>query len=263
MPAAKKRLFLLGFLCGAVFLLMTAGCLYADSYYPNSGVDTTDDAFPLTPHSTQWMIDYEWDQYIDASPMGMPVFEWKYGISDRLDCGIQVPYLMAPCAQPDSVYGFTDIGFGFKYLWTPVKPGRIMVATIASCKPQTTDSESYLGSGATDYDAHLVLSYVKEPFRYHLNYGYTFWGELPGIPQVPSPFYKAKIDYTMSPQFSWSAEVYGEDSQNPDFFLSTLQSTIKTTWQVNSKLALDFGMAFGLNTQSPLRRYLFSITYGP
>jgi hypothetical protein len=246
----------------AIFFLWCMPCApaRADSYYPNSGVDVTDDAATVKKNHYQLLFETEWDEMVPPPSEGLSSFAVKYGLTDNLDMGILLPYtFITDPVQP--LYGFSDLQLGFKYFWTPHREKGLLVSTVASMKAATADPVSGLGTGSCDYAAHMVFSLEGEKWKYHLNYGYTFWGELPGIPRASTPYYRFKVDYEPSEQWSLSSEVYGENSPNPDYFGAPLSSTVKATWQLNETLSLDFGVAFGLNPDAPVRRYLFSLTY--
>lgn len=231
----------------------------ADSFYPNAGVDTTDEAATVELNHRQWLLDYEWDfepfgEYWETAYLG-----YKQGLTNRLDFGIELPYSMM-LGFDSAASGFDDIGLGVKYLWTPLKEKHILCATVFSMQPASSISNSAFSDGTCDYSLHMVASYEHERWRHHLNLGETVWGAIPDIPRSPTTYYKFKADYQFSPQWSLSGEVYGETSPNVDFYPSPFQTTVKTSWQLNDHVTLDFGIAFGLNPDSPVRRYLFGLT---
>lgn len=232
----------------------------ADSFYPNAGVDITDEATPLELHHYQILYDYEHDEFRGQAPLGIHAVAVKYGVTRNFDMGIQLPYTIT-FEDISRLSGYNDLSFGFKYLITPLGQKRIMASVIGSMKVYNADFEKELSDGATDYSLHMAFTYELEKWKYHLNYGYTFWGSIPGYEVKPSPYYRFKTDYISSDQWSFSAELYGSGSPNLDYAGAPMQTTVKTTWQMNSSLSFDAGMAFGVNTDAPIRRYLFSITY--
>jgi len=245
-----------------VFLgLWAPGELRADSFYPNAGVDTTDEAETVPYHHGQVLLNSELDRPIAQPFYQMTTLAFKYGLSPRLDFGLQLPYTDYWNSSP-YVSGFNDLQGGFKYLWTPnLEENRLLVSTIFSLKPDTADYKDDLGNGATDCALELVVTHRLGRWAEHFNYGYNFLGTSPDTPRPNHPYYKFKIDRECSQAFSLSAEIYGEDNADNDFNENTLQSTVKFTYALSSNLSLDYGMAWGLNGRTPLRRNLFGFTW--
>jgi hypothetical protein len=244
----------------SALLLSSSNGAYADSYYPNSGVDVTDDARTIEKNHSQWILNYEWDEFNEGPSVGIPTFGYKYGLSDRFDIGIQFPYIFS-LDSVNRFSGIDDFECGFKYLWTPPKEGHVWVSSIFSAKAATAPTDTFRGNGVTDYAAHLAITYESGRWTNNLNYGYNFWGNIPDVPRAATPFYRCEITYQCSPTWSLSAEVYGQRSPNEDFYGSPLQATLKTTLQVSKSFGLDIGIAKGLNGDAPVRRYLLGIAY--
>lgn len=204
-------------------------------------------------------MNYEWDELPDGPSVGIPSFSYKYGLSDRLDAGVQFPYIFSIDGM-NRFSGIDDFECGFKYLWMPLKKEHIWVSTIFSAKAATAPVDDIRGNGATDYAAHLAMTYESGRWTNSLNYGYNLWGDIPDEPRAATPFYRYEITYQCSSAWSLSAEVYGQKSPNQDFYGSPLQATFKTTLQLARNFSLDIGLAKGLNNDSPQRRYLIGIT---
>lgn len=231
----------------------------ADSFYPNAGVDTTDEAPTVPAGHSKAILNYEWDELGDGDTIGFFVPAFKYGLSSRLDVGVQVPYSFGDSTKtlPD---GFADLQMGFKYMWTPLAENHVWVATVLGMKPATASSEKGLGNGACDYCFHVIATYEMPRWCHHLNFGYNLFGNMPSFSRDTVPYFKYKIDQKTSPVLVCSLEFYGQQSPNEEVFGSPFQTTLKTSWRLNSSLTFDAGIAFGLNYESPLRRYLFGLT---
>ncbi|MFH0801454.1 MAG: transporter [bacterium] len=260
-PGLLKKLFpiLFLYLVFSLFLFFIREPASADSFYPNAGVDTTDEA-PTVPFGcSQTILNYEWDELGDGDTIGFVVPAFKYGLSSRLDAGVQVPYAFGDSTKqlPD---GFADLQMGFKYLWTPLAKNHLWVSTVIGLKPVTASSENGLGNGVCDFSFHFIASCDMPRWRHHLNFGYNLFGRMPSFSRNTVPYVKYKIDQKTSPVLVCSLEFYGQKSPNEEVFDSPFQTAFKTSWRLNSNLTFDAGIAFGLNPQSPLRRYLFGLT---
>lgn len=237
-------------------LLLLPGISSADSFYPNSGVDTTDEAYTISLHHGQCILNTEWDCFADAPSSTATFLAIKYGIAENLDIGIQLPY--TDIFEKDDVNrGFNDAQFGLKYRFTPPMEKRILLAAIISAKPATFGPINDQNNGVLDFSSHLIGTYKINKWQYNANYGYSFWGNIPDNTRKPSPFYKLETTYNCSENYSLSGEVYGQKGP----YVSPLQATIKMSYQFRPQLTLDLGIASGLNNDAPLRRYLMGLTW--
>ena len=234
--------------------------LGADSFYPNAGVDTTDEAETIPDHHGQWLLNSEVDRQPDQPFYQLTTLDFKYGFSPRWDIGIQQPY--TAYWGSGNASGFNDFMGGLKYLWTPkLEEGRIIFSTVASIKLNTANLQEGLGNGVTDIAVHAIATHRWEKWAEHLNYGYNFLGKAPGVSRSNHPYYKFKVDRELSPCLDGSAEIYGEDNADLNFNQNTLQATVKFTCSLSDTFSLDYGMAWGLNNSSPIRRNLFGLTW--
>lgn len=231
----------------------------ADSFYPNAGVDTTDEAPTVPAGHSQLILNYERDENDDGGSIGFFGPGFKYGLTPRLDAGFQIPYSFGDSSGviPD---GCADLQMGLKYLFTSLAEGHLWVSAVLGVKPATASEENGLGNGACDYSFHLVASYRKYRWRHHLNLGYNLFGRMPSYSRSTVPYFKYKVDNETSPVLTCSLEFYGQQSPNAEMVSSPFQTTLKTSWQLSDHVVFDVGMAFGLNSESPLRRYLFGLT---
>ncbi|MCL5037306.1 MAG: transporter [Chloroflexi bacterium] len=235
-----------------------SGPAFADSFYPNSGVDTTDEVFTVPYRHSETFMNFESDELGDGTKASSGLIAFKYGILKRMDFGVQLPYNFQ-LKNSGGYSGPEDVQFGIKYLCTPPEENHLLASAIFGVKPQTGNVDKALGTGTTDYSFHLALSYLENKWKHHLNYGYNLWGRLPGVPRASTPYYKYKMDYDASERLSYSLEFYGSKSPNLDYYGSPLQTTIKVSYYLRENLCFDAGLAFGLNQDAPVRRYLFGI----
>ena len=209
----------------ALLWLLALNFIFADSFYPNAGIDTTDEALTVPFHHSQWLLNLEWDRLWDLPFTQILTPAFKYGISDRLDFGIQFPYTTF-LGQSPQLSGFNDWALGIKYLWTPLKENHLWFSTIFGVKPQSADFNNNLGTGSTDFSFHFAATFEQGKWCNHLNYGYNFLGKSPVLSRQSHAYYKYKLDYETSPQWNFSGEIYGERSANLDLSGSPLQTTL-------------------------------------
>jgi hypothetical protein len=238
------------------FCFFYASTSFADSFYPNAGVDTTDGAATIPFRHSQWLLNTEWDEFRDTPRSTVTYLAFLYGFAENMDLGIQLPYTDI-FKRTVADRSLNDVQFGMKYRFTPEKDGKILVSTILSAKPPTSGPINDVNNGVWDFSAHLVGTYQVNKWAYNANYGYSFWGNIPDNPRKPSPYYKFEGTYNFSDKYSLSGEIYGQ--KGPD--VSPLQTTIKTSYQIRPSLTLDVGIALGLNNDAPVRRYLMGLTW--
>ena len=105
----------------------------------------------------------------------------EYGLTDRHQCGIGVPYLfrdfknsaLAVHKTPD---GFGDVWLYLKYRWLVETPARPAIASDIWVKTHTGDSRSGLGNSETDVKLTMEVSKRIGDVSLHLNPEITFTG---------------------------------------------------------------------------------------
>jgi len=165
-----------------------------------------------------------------------------YGVSDRLDIGVAVPFVrvelnasvlatlerLATAQEPDVhafeganpdqhtyrlsgvASGLGDIVLRAKYAFTPGKP--VGLAAAVETRLPTGDETNLLGTGGVETKLFAIASLHKGPVSPHVNLGYTFSskGALPDDATLQDEIgVTAGLDVAVSPRLTMSFDVLG------------------------------------------------------
>ena len=153
----------------------------------------------------------------------------SYGLTERLEAGIQIPFLgwdgnlsvrhqgINWFEEKDIDSGLSDIILNLKYAWLKEKNSPWGLSSNLLVKTPSGDKGNYLGDGETECGFNNVLSYYAKRFNLHLNLGYTFLGEVDcfaervKLDDILS--YGVALNIPLSENFAFVTQVY--DSQRP------------------------------------------------
>jgi len=164
-----------------------------------------------------------------------------YGVSDRLDIGVAVPFVRVKLnasvhaeierlatsqdptvhafegANPDAhtyrlsgvASGLGDIVLRAKYAFTPGKP--VGLAAAVETRLPTGDETNLLGTGGVETKLFAIASLHKGPVSPHVNIGYTFSskGALPDATLLDEIGATVGLDVAVSPRLTMSFDVLG------------------------------------------------------
>ncbi len=236
---------------------------FADSFYPNSGIDVTDEADTVSAGHSELFFESDYNQERNNSTSGNLSAGFKCGLSNSLDVGIQLPYSLLLDSRAGNASGFNDIQFGLKYKLNSANLNHIQVATAVGVKPPSASLDNNLGNGVFDLSGQIDVSYYTKQFKHHLNYGYNWLEPVAGTPRRNHSFYKYKLDYEPSEESRWSyaTEIFGEQNEDPTASTDPLSIKVITQLRSNENLTFNFGVSFGLTNADPTRRYLFGVIF--
>lgn len=189
-----------------------------------------------------------------------PTFGFTYGLTDRCNIGVGVPYLNH-INNNTVTRGYEDINLGFSYLLTPPNKNLGVLAAFG-VKPQTTKNPTLSGNGAADYSGVLAATYnLSKKWSFSANYGWNYWGQTGALPANATPFSTAMLTYNPSSQFSFYAEYYALNPQYLNTYFSPTYWDIAGSWNLSKKWNFQAGTRFGLNSQATETQYLLSMSY--
>ena len=172
------------------------------------------------------------------------VFAVTYGVHDRLDLGIVVPFLhvkldasvqatidrLSTAAEPEihsfpdgdsalftaggSASGLGDIVLRAKWRALPAVGGGLAVAT--DVRVPTGDESNLLGTGGVQAKVYAVGSMARGPFSPHVNAGYTFStvGALPDTRLRDEINVAAGFDWALTPRATLAVDWVGRSLQD-------------------------------------------------
>lgn len=174
-----------------------------------------------------------------------------YGITERIELSVEVPYLFHNHEGEDRMDGIGDINLVGKFLLLEEKEMRPALALKGAVKTKSGNEEKGLGSGDIDYSVVGVTSKSFGTLALHGMFGYAFVGAN-GDDNVRNIYlYGLAADYSVTDKFHLVAEIVGNrhpDRTMPDHPLSGL---LGFTHQVADKVILDGGVRYGFNDAVP------------
>lgn len=174
-----------------------------------------------------------------------------YGVTERLEMSLELPYIIHKPAEESSIQGLGDINVVGKYQLfegTDVWP---MFAIKGAIKTSSGSSTKGLGTGDLDYSLVAVASKELGPFTFHTMFGYTFVGDN-GESNVQDVYvYGFAVDYALTEAFHLVSEVTGNRNSDTEAADDPVSSLIGATYKISEKVTVDGGMRFGCNDAAP------------
>jgi hypothetical protein len=191
------------------------------------------------------------------------VFTVDYGISDRLEFGVNAPLITlinSSIAAPRNVSGIGDTQFGLKYNFLTEREGskRPAMAAVIYIEAPTGNTQKELGSGLTDYWLYGILQKsLTKKTKGRLNGGILFSGNsstgLIGIQSSRGHIYtgNGSLVREFSDRLTLGAEVFGAVTSNFALNRGQLTTQLGGDYALTKKLTLSFGILGGRFSASP------------
>ena len=191
------------------------------------------------------------------------VFTIDYGITDRLEFGVNAPLITlinSNVVSPRTVSGVGDTQFGLKYNFLNEREGskRPAITAVFYVEAPTGDSKKQLGSGLTDYLLYGVLQKsLTKRTKGRLNGGILFSGNnstgLIGIETERGHIYtgNASIVREFSDRLTLGAELFGAVASSFALDRGQLTTQVGGDYAFTKKLTLSFGLLAGRYSSSP------------
>ena len=191
------------------------------------------------------------------------VFTLNYGITDKLEFGINAPYLTfsnSKIVERRNLSGIGDTQFGVKYNFYAEHEGSRLpaMALVFYIEAPTGDSKKQFGSGLTDYWLYgIVQKSLTKKTKGRLNGGILFSGNdstgLIGIESVRGQVYtgNGSVVRDFSDRLKLGVEVFGAVTGNFKLNRGQLTTQIGGDYQLTKKFMLSFGLLGGRYTASP------------
>lgn len=174
-----------------------------------------------------------------------------YGITERLELSVEIPYMINQLEREIIQKGIGDINLVAKYLL--IQEGKINPAFTLKgvLKLDTGDFEKGLGSGDKDYSIFVVASKSIKNLTLHGQVGYTWIGKEKDENLRNIYLYGLALDYGLTDAFHIVGEINGyrhpdrREAENPrDILLGII-------YKLSEKFTLDFAIRRGLTASTP------------
>ena len=175
----------------------------------------------------------------------------KYGLFERADIGIDLPYQSITPSGGSNASGLADVNVKSKIGIIPLNDNNLGVSVGLNAKLANGDSAKGLGSGAVDYSINTIFTKTLPNSLVHLNLGYTFTGQPSGQSLNNVISCGLAGQYNLRDSFRVLGEVFGSTPSDPASNLDLAAAQIGFNWDFNPNLTLDAGYTVGLSDASP------------
>lgn len=221
----------------------------------------TDDAGTLSAHEFTSAFGMVFTSADDGSEETGLTLDLGYGITDRLEVTVQLPWVSLGPESGSRHAGIGDIQIRPEFrLWEEgtVRPE---VSIAGSVKFQNGNDEKGIGSGETDGSLSGQFSKTIVPFTLHLNLGFTAVGQAPGTDLDNVIFYNGAVEFEAAEKLTLVAEITGSTHSDPTSEEDPLEILFGFLYEFSEGFTLDFGIGAGLNNASPDLRVTSGVTY--
>ncbi|MFB3895879.1 MAG: transporter [bacterium] len=165
----------------------------------------------------------------------------KYGITDKWELGLDLPYISISPDVGEDVDGIGDLNVWTKYRFLDESKTCMGLAAGVNVKLNTGDEDVVGTNDDTDWTPFIMASFKPaEQFALGAKLGYTFMGE----DNTDDEFlYGVWGGYYVKPNFGIVAELYGNTQEGDD----PLMLDAGVTYGVSENVGVTFGGGAGLN----------------
>ncbi len=205
---------------------------------------TTDDAETVEKGKFELEIGYDWIKNSDNTKNQEMGISLKGGLTDWMDLGISVPFIIEEENNKLNEWGKIEIGAKFSILKEKEKNPGISFTISGTPKPDEGDKI---------YGVNLILSKGFEKMAFHINTGTYSLKTASGNKNVFT--YSGAIEYNILEKLNLVGEIAGEiNDEKPVEILTGIN------YKLNENLIFDLGFAKGLNDNTPDWRITAGIT---
>lgn len=183
-----------------------------------------------------------------------------YGITERIELSLEIPYLFHNYKEENVENGIGDITIVSKFLLFEEKKIFPAFAIKGGIKTNSGDEEKGLGSGDWDYSIVAAASKTLGDFMVHAMLGYTFVGDN-GNDNIRNIYlYGIAVDYSLTKRFHICSEITGNRHPDREEDKHPISGLLGITYALTDKMILDTGMRYGFNDSAPKWNFLMGIS---
>lgn len=223
---------------------------------------STDDAGTVAPGDIEAEVGAEYLKWLTDDKEYFVATALTIGVIwDRLDCGIEVPYLWLRPDEGNNEDGFGDLDAKLKLRFLDETDSFPALAVTIGVKTETGDSAKGLGTGKIDVPVNLIATKGFDRFTLHANAGYNAVGDPAEEQEYDLVNLSLAGEFAATERFAIVGEVAGEiytkdvDEDNPCELL------VGATYKLSFGTVLDAGVAAGLTDGAPDSKITAGLTH--
>lgn len=188
------------------------------------------------------------------------LFAPVYGITERIELSLEIPYLFHNYKEENDENGVGDINIVSKFLLFEEKESFPAFALKGIIKTNSGDEERGFGSGDWDYSIVAASSKTLGNLMVHAMLGYTFIGDNGDENTRNIYLYGIAFDYSFTRRFHICSEIAGNRNPDKEEDKHPISGLMGLTYALSDKVILDGGVRYGFNDSAPKRDLLMGIS---
>jgi len=174
-----------------------------------------------------------------------------YGITERIEFSLEIPYLSHNYTEENNENGIGDINIVSKFLLSEETGSLPAFALKGVIKTNSGDEERGLGSGDWDYSIVAVASKTLGNLMVHAMLGYTITGDN-GDENIRDIYlYGIAFDYSFIRRFHICSEIAGNRHPDRKEDRNPTSALVGLMLDLSDKVILDSGIRYGFNDSAP------------
>jgi len=186
-------------------------------------------------------------------------FTLTYGVSEKCDIVLEIPYLWLDPEEEASVDGVGDIEIGPEYCLFEGSDSLPAASLGLTIKTATGDEDEGLGSGEIDYGLKAIFSKELIGAAFDLELAYTLVGG-EGEDDVFS--YELVSEYPLNDSFSLAGEISGETAFEGGFDDNPCDGKLGLNYALSEAAVLGAGFGFPFSDAGPDYTVTAGVTVG-
>jgi len=222
----------------------------------------TDDAGTVGPGHVEVELGWEYAKQPNDDKENALTLSLTTGIIwDRLDLGVETPYMWLNVNEGNNVDGIGDLLVRFKLRFIDETDKFPALAVTLGGKTTTGNSKKGLGTGEVDFVANFIATKEMGRVTLHGNVGHNATGDVAEEQEFNLVNLGLAGEFSVNEQITLVSEIYAEiatediDEENP------LDILVGATYELPIGTVLDFGVAAGLTNGSPDYRITLGMTH--
>ncbi len=246
-----------------LFLIVVLGVIFGFSSKALAGRPlSTDDAGTVEPGHLEVELGWEYAKQPNHDKENAVILALTTGVIwDRLDLGVETPYMWLNVKEGNDVDGIGDVEVRFKLRFVDETDKFPALAVTLGGKTTTGNSEKGLGTGEVDFVANFIATKEIGRVTLHGNVGHNATGDVAEEQEFNLVNLGLAGEFSINEQITLVGEVYAEiatediDEQDPVDIL------VGATYELPIGTVLDFGVAGGLTNGAPDYRITAGMTH--
>lgn len=183
-----------------------------------------------------------------------------YGITERIELSLEIPYLLHNPQEEKSERGIGDINIVGKFLLFEEKDLYPAFTVKGVVKTDSGNEDKGLGAGDWDYSVAAVTSKTIGDFMFHAMLGYTFVGDNSDENISNIYLYGIAVDYSFTERLHLVSEIAGNRHPDRSEDRDPISGLLGITYAISEKIILDSGIRYGFNDSVPKWNFLMGVS---